>query len=121
MYGSKEKTALLDPRDEETGNQLIRRSKRLFNLELDRVLEKWSYGASIVAASGRYNDSHESDYIPGYGILNIRAAYQFNNSWTLKAKADNLFNKQYALSRDFYGRDYKQQGRFFFTSIHYKH
>lgn len=113
--------SLLDPRDEETGYQLIRRSKRLFNLQLDRIMEKWSYGASIIAASGRYNDSFENDLIPGYGILNIRTAFQINNSWTLKAKIDNLFDKDYALSRDFYGRDYKQQGRFFFTSIHYKH
>jgi vitamin B12 transporter len=113
--------SVINPRDEETGYQLIRRSKRLFNLELDRILDKWSYGASIVAASSRYNDSFENDLIPGYGILNIRAAFKFNNSWTLKAKIDNLFDKEYALSRDFYGRDYKQQGRFFFTSIHYKH
>ncbi len=112
--------SLMDPRDEETANQLARRSKYLFNLKLDRVQDKWSYGASIIAASSQYNDSHEIDLIPGYGILNIRAAFQFNNSWSLKAKIENLFDKEYALTRDFYGRDYKQQGRFFFTSIHYK-
>lgn len=111
---------LMDPTDLDTGYQLARRSKQLFRFEADRQQGQLSYGASVIAASQRYNDGQEQDSIPGYGILNIRAAYDLNRHWKIKGKIDNLLDKEYALTRDFFGNDYRAQGRFAFVSLHYQ-
>ena len=51
--------------------------------------------------------------------MNIRAAWEINKQWTIKAKVDNLFDKEYALTQNG-GFDYNQPDRFVFTSIHYQ-
>lgn len=111
--------SFINPVDEDTGKLLARRSKRTFNLSLDKTAGKLSYGASVIANSERYNRAGEQEQLPGYGLLNIRTSWQLNKNWTIKAKVDNLLDKDYVLSKqgDY---DYKQPDRFAFASIHYE-
>ncbi len=111
--------SFIDPTDEKNGQLLPRRSKRNFNLSIDNNSGALSYGASVLASSRRYNKTNEREELAGYGLMNVRAAWQFNQHWSVKAKIDNLFDKTYVLTRQG-GYDYNQPDRFIFTSIHYK-
>lgn len=108
-----------NPVDRETGKLLPRRSKRNLNLALDKTAGVLSYGFSVIASSRRYNSANEQEELSGFGLMNIRAAWQLNKHWTVKAKVDNLFDKDYVLTRQ-NGYDYQQPDRFVFTSIHYQ-
>ncbi len=111
--------SFINPRDDKTGKLLPRRSKRNLNISLDQTTGAWSYGGSVVASSERYNRTDERDQLSGFGLLNIRAAYQINKNWAVKAKIDNLFDKNYVLSKQS-GFNYKQPDRFAFASINYQ-
>ena len=54
--------------------------------------------------------------------MNIRGAWELTKNWTIKAKVDNLFDKEYATTQQTFGNQlpYKAQDRFAFASIHYK-
>ena len=109
----------VNPVDDSTGKMLARRSKINFNLALDSHTGALSYGASILASSDRYDRAGENASLPGFALVNIRAAYQINKQWSVRAKVDNLFDKDYVLSKqgDY---DYHQPDQFVFASIHYK-
>jgi len=111
--------SFINPIDQDTGKLLARRSKRNLNLSLDKTSGQFSYGASLIASSQRYNTADEQEQLPGFGLVNIRSAWQFNKHWTVKAKIDNLFDKDYVLTQQG-GYDYHQPDRFAFASIHYK-
>ncbi|MCP3852250.1 MAG: TonB-dependent receptor [Gammaproteobacteria bacterium] len=106
-----------DPVDNETGDILDNRSKNHFRLDLDSHFGKFNYGASVVAASERYLSGEKN--LSGYGVMNLRGSYHFNKHWTLKAKVDNLFDKDYATNTAG-DLPYKAQDRYVFTSIHYQ-
>ncbi|MBF0264012.1 MAG: TonB-dependent receptor [Gammaproteobacteria bacterium] len=108
-----------NPVDDDTGHTLSRRSKRNASISLDYQNNGLSYGASAILSSGRYNKIDEQDYIPGYGVLNLRTAWEVNKNWTLKAKVNNVFDKQYTLTKDFNGNDYQQPDRTVYISAHY--
>ena len=111
-----------NPKNDETGNYLTNRSRDTFRLDLDSQYKNFTYGASVIAASKRYLDANNDNTLAGYGIMNIRSAWELTKNWTIKAKVDNLFDKEYATNRQTYGNElpYKAQDRFAFASIHYK-
>ncbi len=111
-----------NPKNDETGNYLTNRSRDTFRLDLDSQYKNFTYGASVIAASKRYLDANNDNTLAGYGIMNIRSAWALTKNWTIKAKVDNLFDKEYATNRQTYGNElpYKAQDRFAFASIHYK-
>ncbi len=111
--------SLINPVDEQTGLMLPRRSKRNINISLDKTSGALSYGVSLIASSRRYNKTDEREELAGYGIMNIRASWQFTKHWSVKAKVDNLFDKQYVLTKQG-GYQYNQPDRFIFTSLHYE-
>ncbi len=111
-----------NPKNDETGNYLTNRSRDTFRLDMDSQYKNFTYGASVIAASKRYLDTNNDNTLAGYGIMNIRGAWALTKNWTIKAKVDNLFDKEYATNRQTYGNElpYKAQDRFAFASIHYK-
>ncbi|MCU7836833.1 MAG: TonB-dependent receptor [gamma proteobacterium symbiont of Taylorina sp.] len=111
--------SFVNPLDQESGKILARRSKRNINISVDKSSGQLSYGASIIASSERYNKVDEQERLAGFGLLNIRSAWRFNKHWTVKAKIDNLLDKDYVLTQQG-GFDYKQPDRFAFASIHYQ-
>ncbi len=122
LYGFKlsGNASYVDPTDRSTGKMLPNRSKNNFNLSIDKDMDSFSYGASLIASSKRYNKKDEQQQLPGFGLVNIRASWNIDKHWTFKAKVDNLFDKDYVLTQDFDGNDYNQPDRFAFASIHYE-
>ncbi|BBI74906.2 TonB-dependent receptor [Vreelandella aquamarina] len=104
----------LDPEDQETGNRLARRASQSVRLDADRELGDWSLGGSLVAQGYRYDNTSNTQRLGGYGLVNLRAGWQFAPLWTARVTVENAFDKEYETSRD-----YINAGRAGFLSVHF--
>ncbi len=85
----------VDPRDDATDNILARRAKRSLKLQLDRRVGDTDIGLSLIAQSKRFDNSANTIEVPGYGVLNVHAVRRLSKNWQLRARVDNLFDKEY--------------------------
>ncbi len=107
----------ISPKDRVTNERLSNRSQLHLGLDVTRkFFDSLSIGSTLAVTgdrsytlfSGRTAKTH------GSVVWDIRAAYQLNNSWTVKAKLNNLLNDQYQTNRGFNTAD-----RNFFASVNY--
>lgn len=89
-----------EPENAKTDERLQRRARLFGRLDADYVLTDWSFGATLRSASNRrdidvqtFTDSH----VAGYGVLDLRAAWQITPMIELSAKVENVLDKQYQL------------------------
>ncbi|WP_121305210.1 TonB-dependent receptor domain-containing protein, partial [Pseudomonas aeruginosa] len=97
------------------GNELPRRARRMFNLELDRRFERLSLGASVHAEGRRYDDPANKVRLGGYATLDLRSEYRLNDEWRLQGRIANLFGANYETA---YG--YNQPGQAVYLSVRYQ-
>jgi len=91
------------PRDEESDNLLSRRAQRHGSFSLKRKLGLLDVGVEVIASSHRFDttDNDDSNRLAGYTIANLTADYQFNPSWKLQGRVNNVFDKDYELSQNY--------------------
>ncbi|WP_136255225.1 TonB-dependent receptor domain-containing protein [Onishia niordana] len=109
-----------DPEDRNTGNQLVRRATRSLRLDADRALGDWTLGGSFIAQNHRYNDTDNNERLPGFGLVNLRAGWQFAPLWSTRLTLENVLDKEYATARASAfqgGWDYLNPGRAAFLSV----
>jgi vitamin B12 transporter len=89
-----------EPENARTDERLQRRARLFGRFDADYVLTDWSFGATLRSASNRrdidaqtFADSH----VAGYGVLDLRAAWQITSMIELSAKVENVLDKQYQL------------------------
>lgn len=85
----------LNPEDEETGNDLRYRPNNSFNLSLDNRWGDFSLGFSVRAQDNVYTDKANDTELAGFGLLDVRAAYQLTEKLNLQLKVDNVLDKDY--------------------------
>lgn len=88
------------PRIDETNTLLVRRANRILKAHASYRTNDWRIGAEMVSTSKRYNDIKNQQAIAGYTVFNLTTEYQFNPSWKLQARLNNVFDKDYALAYD---------------------
>lgn len=88
------------PRDDETDNLLVRRANRNGKLNLAYTWQDWRFGAEAISSSARYNDSANEFRMGGYTIYNLTGQYKINADWTVQARVNNVFDKNYRLALD---------------------
>ncbi|APE29901.1 TonB-dependent receptor [Halomonas aestuarii] len=103
-----------DPENRDSGKRLQRRASQSLRLDADREMGDWSLGASWIAQNHRYNDSANQQRLPGYGIVNLRAGWDFAPMWSTRLTVENAFDKEYETARD-----YISAGRAAFVSVHF--
>ncbi len=87
---------LQNPRNADTGKQLLRRPKQKLNSVLERRFgERLSVGAEVVYA-GRRADYGDVE-LGAYTLLNLRARYQLSHAWSVAARLENFANRDYEL------------------------
>ena len=115
---------VLSPRDRETDNLLVRRANRHASLYTNYTWGDWRFGAEASASSARYNDAANTQRLAGYSIFNLTTDYAINQEWQLKARLNNLFDKNYALAYngdpDADGFVYATPGSNLFVSLRYQ-
>lgn len=107
--------SVLQPEDEETGNKLPRRAQRLANLHVDRQFGDWSIGGSWKVSDYRYDDAANNTRLGGYGLVDLRVAYQIDNDWSVNLNAMNVFDKKYQTVNNFNTLD-----RTYMLTLHYQ-
>jgi vitamin B12 transporter len=105
---------LVNPTDESSGNVLPRRARRTARIEVDRTFGRAGVGATLLAQSARYDDKANTIRVGGYGLLDLRAQYRFDSHWTVRARLENVFDKQYQTVAT-----YNEAGRNLFVSVNY--
>jgi vitamin B12 transporter len=96
----------LDPRNELSGKQLPRRSKRQVTLGSDYESGAWRFGGSLLQVGERFDDAANTRPLGSYTVADVYAQWQFAKDWSARAKVNNLTNRQYETA---YG--YNQPGR----------
>ncbi|SFU86735.1 TonB-dependent receptor domain-containing protein [Halomonas korlensis] len=104
---------------ENAGNRLRRRATQGLRLDIDRELGDWSLGGSWIAQNHRYDDAANENRLAGYGLLNLRAGWQFAPLWSARVTVENAFDREYATARFLDGEDYLNAGRSAFVSVHF--
>ncbi len=110
-----------NPRDDNSGAQLIRRAKLHSGLGLTQQFGAWQVGGEWLY-SGTRQDSDSSFAFPSttktlaaYNVFNLIAGYIFNKDMRLSLRADNLTNQN---DGNVYG--YNPLGRRLFVAFHYQ-
>lgn len=97
-------TASLDiqsPEDDVTGKLLPRRARRHGAITTGYPVGPVRFGAELIASSLRYEDPANLVKMGGYAVVNLTAEWMVAPGWTLFARADNIFDKNYELAAGF--------------------
>lgn len=102
-----------NPVDQSTGYVLAKRAKQFGNVSVEYKKNAVAVGAEGTFQAQR-NDYGNTGTMNGYGIANLYGSYDFEKDWSLFARWNNIFNKNYQLS---YG--YVTPGSNVFVGIRY--
>ncbi|QLC74397.1 TonB-dependent vitamin B12 receptor [Pseudomonas sp. LPB0260] len=97
------------------GNELARRAKQLFNLDLDRRLGAFSLGASLHAEGQRFDDLANNKPLSGFATLDLRGEYRIAPEWRLQARVANLLDADYETAEGF-----NQPGQAVYLTVRYQ-
>ncbi|SDJ94340.1 TonB-dependent receptor domain-containing protein [Billgrantia gudaonensis] len=103
-----------DPEDRDTGDRLPRRATQSLRFDVDRELGDWSLGGSWIVQNHRYDSDGEQDRLPGFGLLDLRAGWEFAPMWSARLTLDNVLDKEYETAGG-----YINAGRAAFLSVHF--
>nr|WP_241262700.1 TonB-dependent receptor [Parahaliea mediterranea] len=88
----------VEARDDGSDTLLPNRARSNFVANLDRGLGRWQLGLSLKAQDKRYSNASNSESLPGYATVGVRAHYELAEGLRLKARVDNLLDKDYQLN-----------------------
>ena len=89
------------PEDEATGNLLPRRAKEHGTLSLSKRFDKLEIGGVVESSSRRFNDNANTVEMNGYTLLHLYGNYRVTNDWSVNARINNVFDRNYELAKDF--------------------
>ncbi len=91
------------PRDDETGDRLLRRARQQYMVAAEHQIEAWRLGAEFQYTGDREDtavnpDTFESyrTTLGGYSLVNLTAAYDLNPNASVQLRWNNVFDKDYA-------------------------
>lgn len=85
----------MEPKDDETGNQLVRRARHVYNLGVSHRMNAWDLGAEYQFVGKRYDDVANERRMGGYSLFNLTAAYDFTKNVGVQVRWNNVFDKDY--------------------------
>lgn len=92
---------LQDPEDTDQQKVLRYRARQIAKLGLSKDFGAFNIGGEILGSGRRYNDAGNTQELAGYAVVNLSASYRVAADWTIFARANNIFDKDYELVRDF--------------------
>ncbi|MEO7056518.1 MAG: TonB-dependent receptor [Caldimonas sp.] len=91
---------LLDAKDADTGERLVRRAAHQETLVADYDAGPWRIGASGLFVGSR---PEGGAVLGGYGVLDLRASWRLQRQWQLEAKLLNALDHRIEPVRDYQG------------------
>jgi vitamin B12 transporter len=94
---------LQDPVDEETGKLLPRRARQYGSVAVGNATGRWRLGAEVTASGARFDSADEdpAKKMHGYGLVNLIASHTLDREWSIRARWNNVFNREYELAQNF--------------------
>jgi vitamin B12 transporter len=80
------------------GKRLARRQSRSARLDLDRDVDAFGLGFSIIGEAARWDDVANTLRVGGYATVDARVSWRLANDWTLQANLVNAFDRTYETS-----------------------
>lgn len=96
------------------GNELPRRARQSARVDLDRSFDALHVGVTAIAEGTRFDDAANSQRLPGYATIDLRAEYAVTPAWKLQARLGNVFDRDYETAAFF-----NQPGREWFLTVRY--
>ncbi|MCL1477992.1 TonB-dependent receptor [Marinobacter sp. M3C] len=109
----------MDPEDRNTKNQLARRAKQTARFDLDKTINNFEFGGSVIVEGDRYDDGANTERLAGFGTLDIRAGWSFASNWSTRLTLVNALDKEYSTAERFDGVKYISAGRTAMLSVRY--
>ena len=97
------------------GNLLPRRARDTARIDVDRRFGDFRIGLTGNGAGHRFDNAANTQRLSGYGTLDLRLEYALNRDWTLQARANNVFDRDYETIAW-----YNQPGREYGLSVRYQ-
>lgn len=91
----------LDPRDADTGRQLARRATNYGAASLGQQLGPWEWRVEMQASDRRFDTDANTRKMSGYALANLYGAYRFRDDWSVFARINNVFDRDYEVAADF--------------------
>lgn len=105
----------LDPRDANTDNLLVKRTRSNITLNADKTWGDLNFGLAVKGQDKRYTNTSNSQWLGGYTTVALHLGYQITPALEGNIKVDNLFDKGYHLNRG-----YNQDGRTWQLGLTYR-
>jgi len=90
---------LLDPRNESEGpnedNLLPRRPRTSGYLDVERRWSSLAFGARVTAEDARWDDAANTRRVDGYATVDLRAEWEFAESWSVQLRVANVLDEDY--------------------------
>ncbi len=86
---------LQNPQDTDRNTLLRYRAKEIAKFGVSREFGPFTAGAEVLASGKRYNDIANTQELGGYALLNLHGSYRVARDWSLFARLNNVFDKQY--------------------------
>lgn len=91
----------LDPRDADTGRQLARRASNFGTVSIGQNPGAWEWRVELQASDRRFDTDANTRKMSGYAIANLYGAYHLSGNWSIFARANNIFDREYELAADY--------------------
>ena len=98
MYHLRANADFQDPKNDDGGKVLSRRSREHASVWLGQTWGRLEIGSEVIANGKRFNDADNTIPLAGYALVNMTAQYKINSDWSVNARINNLLDKDYALS-----------------------
>jgi vitamin B12 transporter len=106
---------LQDPRDETTGERLLRRSRESLMLAVDRDIGALDVGIDVAAYGDRKDFGSPSNVtLDSYALVNATLRYRVNGALTVQGRLENAFDEDYVLAQG-----YRTEGRAYTIGVRY--
>lgn len=87
----------MNPRNDLTGEQLLRRARQVYNLGVEHQIGAWNLGAEYQFTGKRYDYiAGQVGLVGGHSLLNLTAAYDFTDSVGVQVRWNNVLDKTYS-------------------------
>lgn len=88
----------MNPRDDTTGKQLVRRARQVYNLGVDHRIGLFTVGAEYQYTGKRYYDTDNTPEmrLGGHSLMNLTAGYDFTKNVGVQVRWNNVLDKTYS-------------------------
>ena len=111
---------VLSSEDLATGERLPNRVEETLNLSASRDFGDIDFSFNLKFEHDRFENSNlQLNRLPSYAVFDIRANYSITDNFTVSAKVDNLFDKDFVIDNNFDGSPFNTGGRLAKVSLKY--